>query len=231
MELVQILLYKCLMSKSEKSPIRLIVVDDHVLFREGLMAVIRSELDFQIVGQAGTVSEAIEIVQALKPDMVLMDFSMPDGTGAEATQAILKEYVDCKIVFLTMSEDDDDLFAAIRSGAKGYLLKNMHPSKLIAALRAVHQGESALSRTMTMRVMEELSRTQKTEYPVDVTLTHREIDVLRAIADGLSNQDIAKNLFITENTVKYHVHSILEKLKLTGRKEAAVFARKHGLIK
>ncbi len=219
------------MNKSEKSQIKLVVVDDHILFREGLMAVIRSEADFQIIGQAGTVSEAVEIVRTLKPDMVLMDFGLPDGTGADATQAILKEDPDCKIVFLTMSEEDDDLFTAIRSGAKGYLLKNMHPSKLVAALRAVHQGESALSRAMTMRVMEELSRTRKPEYPTEVTLTHREIDVLRAIATGLSNHDIANHLFITENTVKYHVHSILEKLKLSGRKEAVAFARKHGLIK
>jgi two-component system NarL family response regulator len=219
------------MNKPEKSQIKLVVVDDHILFREGLIAVVGSEPDIEIVGQAGNVSQAVDIVRKLKPDMVLMDFGLPDGTGADATQAILKEDPDCKIVFLTMSEEDDDLFAAIRSGAKGYLLKNMQPSKLVAALRAVHQGESALSRAMTMRVMDELSRTKKTEYPVDVTLTHREIDVLRAIATGLSNQDIAKNLFITENTVKYHVHSILEKLKLPGRKEAAVFARKHGLIK
>jgi two-component system NarL family response regulator len=218
------------MNKPEKSMIRLIVVDDHILFREGLMAIIRLEPDFQIVGQAGTVSEAVEIVRSLKPDMVLMDFGLPDGTGADATRAIMKEDPGCKIVFLTMSEEDDDLFAAIRSGAKGYLLKNMHPSKLVAALRAVHQGESALSRSMTMRVMEELSRTRKPEYPVEITLTHREIDVLRAIATGLSNQDIANHLFITENTVKYHVHSILEKLKLSSRKEAATYARQHGLI-
>jgi two-component system NarL family response regulator len=218
------------MNTSEKSQIKLVVVDDHILFREGLMAVIRSEADFQIVGQAGTVSEAVESVRTLKPDMVLMDFGLPDGTGADATQAILRDDPDCKIVFLTMSEEDDDLFAAIRSGAKGYLLKNMHPSKLVAALRAVHHGESALSRAMTMRVMEELSRTRKPEYPAEVTLTHREIDVLRAIATGLSNHDIANHLFITENTVKYHVHSILEKLKLSGRKEAVAFARKHGLI-
>jgi len=142
----------------------------------------------------------------------------------------LKEYPECKIVFLTMSEDDDDLFEAIRSGARGYLLKNLHPTKLLSTLRSVQNGESALSRTMTLRVMEELSRTRKTEYPSDVTLTLREIDVLRAIAAGLSNQDIANHLFITENTVKYHVHSILDKLKLSSRKEAAAYARSHGLI-
>jgi DNA-binding NarL/FixJ family response regulator len=218
------------MNKSEQSTIRLVVVDDHILFREGLLAIIRSAPDIEVVGQAGNVSEAIELARAIKPDIILMDFGLPDGTGADATRAILKEHPDCKVVFLTMSEDDDNLFDAIRSGARGYLLKNLHPSKLISTLRSVQQGESALSRTMTLRVMEELSRTKKNIYPSEVTLTHREIDVLRAIATGLSNQDIANHLFITENTVKYHVHSILDKLKLSGRKEAAAYARQHGLI-
>ena len=219
------------MNKFEQPPIRLVVVDDHVLFREGLIAIIKSASDIEVVGQAGSVIEAIDLVRTIKPDIVLMDFTLPDGTGADATRAILKEYPDCKIVFLTMSEDEDDLFTAIRSGARGYLLKNLQPAKLISSLRSVQQGESALSRTMTLRVMEELSRTRKTEYPTEVTLTNREIDVLRAVATGLSNQDIANHLFITESTVKYHVHSILEKLNLSNRKEAAAFARKHGLIK
>lgn len=218
------------MNKFEQSSIRLAVVDDHILFREGLIAIVRSAADVEVVGQAGSVHEAIELVRTIKPDIILMDFGLPDGTGADATRAILKEYPECKIVFLTMSEEDEDLFTAIRSGARGYLLKNIHPSKLISTLRSVQQGESALSRTMTLRVMEELSHTRKVEYPTEITLTHREIDVLRAVAAGLSNQDIANHLFITENTVKYHVHSILEKLKLSSRKEAAAYARKHGLI-
>lgn len=219
------------MNKFEQASIKLVVVDDHILFREGLIAIVRSASDVEVVGQAGSVSEAIELVRTVKPDIILMDFGLPDGTGADATRAILKEHPECKIVFLTMSEDDENLFDAIRSGARGYLLKNLHPTKLISTLRSVQQGESALSRTMTLRVMEELSRTRKTEYPAEVTLTHREIDVLRAVATGLSNHDIANHLFITENTVKYHVHSILEKLKLSSRKEAAAYARKHGLIK
>ena len=219
------------MNKSEETLIRLVVVDDHILFREGLIAIVRSAPDVEVVGQAGSVSEAIELVRASKPDIILMDFGLPDGTGADATRAILKEHPECKVVFLTMSEEDEDLFEAIRSGARGYLLKNLHPAKLISTLRSVQEGESALSRTMTLRVMEELSRTKKTEYPAEITLTHREIDVLRAVATGLSNQDIANHLFITENTVKYHVHSILDKLKLSSRKEAAAYARKQGLVK
>ena len=210
---------------------KLIVVDDHILFREGLAAIIRSEPDFEIVGHAGTVREAIELARALKPDMVLMDFGLPDGTGVDATRSILAEHPRCKIVFLTMSEEDERLFASIRSGAKGYLLKNMRPSKLIATLRSVQQGESALSRSMTLRLMEELARTKELQQTGDPTLTRRELEVLRELASGLSNLEIAERLFISENTVKYHVHSILEKLNLSDRRDAAIYAREHGLIK
>ena len=211
---------------------KIIIVDDHVLFREGLAAIVRSESDIEIVGQAGTVQEAIEIVRELKPDMVLMDFRLPDGSGVDATRAILKEDPKCKIVFITMSEEDEHLFAAIRSGAKGYLLKNMSPSKLISTLRSVQKGESALSRSMTLRLMEELARTTEPQRPGegDPTLTRRELEVLRELAAGLSNQEIAERLFISENTVKYHVHSILEKLNLSDRRDAAIYAREHRLL-
>ena len=211
--------------------IRIVIVDDHVLFREGLASIIRSEPDIEIAGMAGNVKEAVETARRVRPDMILMDFTLPDGTGAEATRQILAEYSECKIVFLTMSEEDEDLFDAVRAGAKGYLLKNMQPGKLVVALRAVQNGESALSRSMTMRLMEELSRTKKTEAPLDATLTLREIDVIRALASGLSNAEIAKQLFISENTVKYHVHSALGKLGLSDRKELASYARDHGLVK
>ena len=210
---------------------KIVIVDDHVLFREGLAAIIRSETDLKIVGQAGSVAEAIETVKALKPDMVLMDFGLPDGTGADATRAILHEHPECKVVFLTMSEEDEDLLAAIRSGAKGYLLKNMHPSKLVSSLRSVQQGESAVSRSMTLRLMEELARTKEPAQPGDPTLTRRELEVLRELAAGLSNQEIAERLFIAENTVKYHVHSILEKLGVSDRRDAAAYAREHRLIR
>lgn len=211
--------------------IRLLIVDDHALFREGLASIIRSEPDVEIAGLAGSVREAVETARTVKPDMILMDFSMPDGTGADATRRILAENPLCKIVFLTMSEEDDNLFDAIRAGAKGYLLKNMQPSKLVVALRSVQNGESALSRNMTMRLMEELSRTQKTETPTDATLTLREIDVIRALASGLSNAQIAQQLFISENTVKYHVHSALGKLGLSDRKQLAAYARERGFAK
>lgn len=210
---------------------KIIIVDDHVLFREGLAAIIRSESDIEIIGQAGSVQEAVELVKVLKPDMILMDFGLPDGTGADATKAILKEHPQCKVVFLTMSEEDEHLFAAIRSGAKGYLLKNMRPSKLVSSLRSVQQGESAISRSMTLRLMEELARTKEPFRTNEPTLTRRELDVLRELASGCSNQEIAEKLFISENTVKYHVHSILEKLNLPDRRDAAAYAREHGIVK
>ena len=186
-----------------------------------------------MVGLVGTVQEAVEMARKLNPDIILMDFNLPDGTGAEATQMILQDCPDCKIVFMTMSERDEDLLAAIRSGAVGYLLKNITPSKLTAALRAVQEGESALSRSMTLKVMKELSRTPATEPirdPALGKLTHREKEVLTEIATGKSNQEISKQLFISENTVKYHVHSILEKLNLEDRKDAARFAKAHGIV-
>jgi DNA-binding NarL/FixJ family response regulator len=210
---------------------KIVIVDDHVLFREGLAAIIGSEPDLEIIGQAGTVQEAIELVKISKPDMVLMDFGLPDGTGAEATRAILQEHPKCKVVFLTMSEEDDDLLAAIRSGAKGYLLKNMQPAKLVSSLRSVQKGESALSRSMTLRLMEELARTKEPSQISDPTLTRRELEVLQELALGKSNLEIAKDLFISENTVKYHVHSILEKLNLSDRRDVAIYAREHGLLK
>jgi len=128
---------------------KILIIDDHVLFREGLAAIVRPQEDIEIVGMGGTVREAIELAKTLRPDIILMDFNLPDGTGAEAARTILEEMPPCKIIFLTMSEDDDDLFAAIRSGAKGYLMKNIHPPELVSAIRSVRNGESALSQGMT----------------------------------------------------------------------------------
>lgn len=213
---------------------RIMIVDDHNLFREGLAAIIRQEPDIEVVGMVGTVQEAVEAVRQLRPDIVLMDFILPDGTGADATRQIVQDDPDCKIVFMTMSDKDEDLLAAIRSGAVGYLMKNISPSKLVAALRSVQKGESALSRSMTLRLMKEFSQTQAPEPSLDPALgklTPREKDVLAELATGKSNLEIAHQLFISENTVKYHVHSILDKLNLPDRKEAARFARQHGLIK
>jgi two-component system, NarL family, nitrate/nitrite response regulator NarL len=213
---------------------RIIIVDDHNLFREGLSAILKQYPEMEIVDLAGSVQEAVESVRRLRPDIVLMDFNLPDGTGADATRMILQQHPDCKVVFMTISDREEDLMVAIRSGAVGYLMKNMVPSKLVAALRAVQQGESALSRSMTLQLMKEFSRTMQAEPAGDPALgelTQREKDVLAEIADGKSNQEIANELVISENTVKYHVHSILSKLGLADRKELAKFARNHGVRK
>ena len=212
--------------------IKIIIVDDHILFREGLRAIIGSEPGIEIIGLAGSVEEAVEVIREGQPDVILMDFSLPDGTGADATRRVLSEFPQAKVLFLTMSEDDNDLFAAVRSGAKGYLSKNLKPSKLVEAIRAVQNGESALSPALTLRLMGELSRTKPIVQPVDprlAKLTDREMDVLRVMISGMSNQEIADKLFLAENTVKYHVHSILGKLNLPDRKAAAAFARENGM--
>lgn len=213
---------------------KLLIVDDHILFREGLAAIIGSEADIEIVGLAGNVQEAVEMAQVVRPDIILMDFGLPDGSGVDATRAILSVLPQAKIIFLTVFEEDENLFAAIRSGAKGYLLKNIRPAKLVAALRSVYQGEGALSRTMTLRLMEELSRTKEPTRPGDASLaklTQREVEVLQEIAHGATNLEISQRLYLSENTVKHHIHSILDKLNVTDRREASKLARQHGLVK
>ena len=213
--------------------IRLVIVDDHTLFREGLASILNLEEDIEVSELAGSVQEAVEVVRKLKPEIILMDFFLPDGNGADATRLVLAEHPECKIIFLTMSEQDENLFAAIRSGAKGYLLKNLDPSKLLASIRAVHQGESAISTAMTLRLMDEFSRTKAPDQVADSALdvlTPREIDVLRELTSKFTNQEIAEHLVISKNTVKYHIRAILDKLNLSNRTEAAEFARKHGIM-
>ncbi len=210
---------------------KILIVDDHNLFREGLAAMIRQEPGIEVVGLVGTVQETVAAVRTHKPDIVLMDYSLPDGTGAEATRQIMQEFPDCKVIFMTMSERDEDLFAAVRSGAVGYLMKNTTLPKLVDALKSVHRGGSALSSLMTLRLMKEFSRTKDASHATDPALgrlTPREKEILAQIAAGKGNQEIAAALFISENTVKSHVHYILEKLNLQDRKEVAIFAREHG---
>jgi DNA-binding NarL/FixJ family response regulator len=211
---------------------KIIIVDDHVLFREGLASIMRQEPDLEVVDLVGTVQEAILAVKKLRPDIVLMDFRLPDGVGTDAAYRITREVPESKIIFLTMSDNDEHLFAAIRCGAKGYLLKNISPSKLIAALKSVQQGESALSRSMTLRLMSEFARTKEPEDMGQIAfakLTRREKEVLAELVNGKSNKEIARQFILSENTIKYHVHSILEKINLPDRKELARFGKEHGL--
>lgn len=212
---------------------RILIVDDHILFREGLAGLLRSQPDTNVVGECGTVQEAIDLALRLKPEVILMDFSLPDGTGLEATRAILAAEPEIQIIFLTVHDNDERLIAAMRAGAKGYLLKNLSVNKLLASLRALERGEAAISRTMMARILEEFALSTPTASPAAsplIGLTSREVEVLRELSDGITNQEIAARLYISENTVKNHIHNILDKLRLRNRREAIEFARKHGLV-
>lgn len=211
---------------------KLLLVDDHLLFREGLSSLLSAQPDITIVGAAQSVAGAIAKTNELKPDIVLMDFTLPDGTGLEATKAILASRPATNIVFLSVHEDDDRLFAAIRTGAKGYLPKNISIADLVSYLRGVQSGVAAITPKFTTRLLNEFARSQTN--PLENissvgSLTTRELEVLRELETGASNQEIANRLYISERTVKNHVSNILGKLNLTSRFEAAEFARQHGL--
>lgn len=211
---------------------RILIVDDHVLFRQGLVSLLTAQPDFEVVGEAGSVREAVQKAQQLSPDMILMDFNLPDGTGLDATGTILEDLPACKIVFLTVYETDDKLFDAIRGGAKGYLLKDMPISTLLESLRALERGEPALTRSMVASIVDEFSRIPRPEKDhVDplARLSPRERDILRELSMGISNQQIAAHLYLSENTVKHHIHNLLKKLELENRRQLADFAIQHGL--
>lgn len=213
-------------------PVEILVVDDHILFREGLISLINSQPGFTVIGEASTVADAIRLAQELSPEIILMDYGLPDGTGVDAAKAILSARPHIKIVFLTIHDNDSFLFEAVRSGARGYLLKNMPVSKLMAALRALERDEAAISRQMVARIMQEFARLSKTGSGADAaltTLTRRELEVLIALASGASNEEIAGRMFISVNTVKNHIHNILDKLNLKNRRELTHFAERHGL--
>ena len=210
-----------------------LVVDDHVLFREGLIRLLEPQPDIRVVGQAGTMREALALALQLKPALVLMDISLPDGSGVEATQAILADLPATKIVFLTVYDEDEQLFAAIRAGAKGYVLKNAGSVELLDRLRAVVRGEAGLSPTMTARVLDEFSQLwapRQGEPPQTVELTAREIEIVRELARGATNREIAQQFMITRNTVKNHVRHILSKLNVRSRRDIAKYASEHGLL-
>lgn len=213
-------------------PMRILIVDNHILFREGLASLLGSQPDFEVVGEAGSVSEAIEKALDLKPDLVLFDLALPDGSGLDLLNTIYPKFPQVRFVLLTMQESSDLLFAAIRAGATGYLLKSTPITKILAALRAIERGEAAIPRAMTSHILDEFRRLDPnhlTNLDSLSTLTTREIEVLEHLGMGASNQEIAANLVITENTVKVHIHNILNKLDLRNRREAGRFARRHGL--
>lgn len=209
---------------------KILIVDDHVLFREGLVSMLSNYPDISVVGEAATVNGAIEKSTKLHPDVVLLDISLPDGSGIDALKEILACWPDTKIIMLTINESDDLLISAIRNGAVGYLLKNIPIAKLITILHAVENGEAALSRRMTARIVEEFTQIGKSRQvngQNEQLLTVREAEILRLLGTGATNQVIADQLVISVNTVKVHVHNILEKLNLRNRREAEQFAQSH----
>lgn len=193
--------------------------------------------DMTVLGESASMKEAVVKARKLKPDIILMDISLPDGNGVEAARQILAKQPDIKIVFLTVHEDDERLFEAIKSGGQGYLLKNMRTAELLDLLRGLKRGEAAISRQIASRIMIEFARMRTRLENItpdisdsDIVLTNREIDVLKLVANGASNKEIAEELVVTESTVKNHMSNILNKLHLKNRREAAAYARRHGLI-
>jgi DNA-binding NarL/FixJ family response regulator len=212
--------------------IRLILVDDQLLFRKGLRALFDEEPEFEVVGEANDGRAGIELARATKPDAILMDINMPVCNGVEATRIIKSEQPEVKIVALTVSDDDQDLFEAIKAGAQGYLLKDLRPEDLFEMLRAVMRGETPISPAIAGKLLSEL-RKRPWHEPSEAAgwdLTARELEVLQLVAEGLGNAEIAGRLFIVEGTVKNHLHNILEKLHLENRVQAAAYAIREGLV-
>jgi two-component system NarL family response regulator len=213
-----------------------LIADDHALFRRGLEMVLDEEQDIDLVGQASDGTEAVARARESLPDVVLMDIRMPKTSGIEAARAMKEAAPSAKIVMLTISDEEEDLFEAIRAGASGYLLKDIPLDEVADAVRAVHGGQSLINPSMAGKLLTEfatLARRDEEERPQQVPapkLTEREMEVLKLVARGMNNRDIAKELFISENTVKNHVRNILEKLQIHSRMEAVMIAVREKLI-
>ena len=220
--------------KNGNERLKVLVVDDHALFRRGLQMVLKSEADIEVVGEAADGNEAVEKAQESMPDVILMDVRMPHRSGIEATQQIKDLLPHVKILMLTISDEEADLYEAIKAGASGYLLKEISIDEVADAIRSVFAGQSRLSPSMAAKLLQEFAAMSKRaaearQLPAP-RLTDREMEVLRLVAQGLNNRDIAKELFISENTVKNHIRNILEKLHLHSRMEAVVYAVREKLL-
>ena len=208
--------------------IRVLIVDDHAVVREGQRALIETEPGMELVGEGADGIEAIQLTKSLKPDVILIDLLMPRMGGIEAIDKIKAENSKVNILVLTSFAEDEKVFSAIKAGALGYLLKDATPQELLAAIRQVYRGEPSMDSAIAHKLMRELQRSSDlplTEEP----LTEREVDVLKLVAQGLTNQDIAEKLVISERTVRTHVSHILDKLHLANRTQAALYALREGL--
>jgi two-component system NarL family response regulator len=220
-------------SSGAESPIRVLLADPHALFRRGVRLVLDDEPDIEVIGECDDGLDAVDRIVELAPDLVLMDVRLPGVSGIEATRRARSLVPSVKVAILTVSEDDDDLFAAVRAGATGYILKEVSIEELPDAVRAVARGDSLISPSMASRLLGEfnaLSRRVEEQRGTAPRLSDRELEVLRLVARGMSNKDIAAELVIAENTVKNHVRNILEKLQLRSRMEAAMYAVREKLV-
>jgi len=213
-----------------ESTIRILIADDHAVVREGLRAMLGSEIDMEVVGEAATGKEVVERAAELRPDVILMDIQMPDVNGIEATRRILESNPNVGVVVLTMFEDDDSVFSAMRSGARGYVLKGAPPSEILKVLRAVDEGEAYFGPEIARRLMNFFSAPQPPS-PLETfpELTSREVEILDLIAQGHSNAKIAGRLFLSPKTVGNHISHIFTKLQVADRAHAIIRAREGGL--
>lgn len=210
-------------------PLRVLLVDDHALFREGLISLLSYQDDFTIVGEAEDAASALTQVRELKPDIVLMDIDLPGEDGVSATHRLSLELPDLVVVMLTVHDDSHTLFEAIKAGAQGYLIKNVRSRELLEQLRGLARGEAAISRRMAARILEEI-RGQTEPFGAEEGLTARELEVLDLVAARLSNAEIAERLVVSEHTVKNHMKGILSKLHLRNRHQAAAYGVARGWL-
>lgn len=211
--------------------IRVLVVDDHPLFRRGLIDLLRDAEDMDVVGEAASAEEALAVAREQRPDVVLMDIFLP-GDGVVATRAIREALPETKVLVLTVSEEDEHLFAAIQAGANGYVLKEVTPEELLAAIRRVHEGQAVLAPPVAAKLLDRMRRGAIPGRLVhrQSLLTEREVEVVRLLAQGLTNQEIARRLIIAESTVKTHIRNILRKTGTRNRAEVVAWATQRGLI-
>jgi len=208
--------------------IRVLIADDHAIVRKGIRALLATERDIEVVGEAKDGAEAIAQAKALRPDVILMDLVMPKIDGIQATQQITSNQTGTRILVLTSFAADDKVFPAIKAGALGYLLKDTGPDDLVQAIHQVHRGQPTLEPSIARKVLSELSHPPQEPLTVD-PLTERELDVLRQVSQGKSNKEIAEQLVIAEMTVRAHVSNILSKLHLASRTQAALYALRKGI--
>ncbi|WP_244242219.1 response regulator [Nocardioides seonyuensis] len=212
-------------------PVRVLVVDDQELFRRGLIMLLGQEPDIEVVGEGADGVVATELAISTAPDVVLLDVRMPRLTGVEACRAIKEAVPAAKIIMLTVSDEEADLYESVKNGAAGYLLKDSSIEEVAQAVRVVNEGQSLISPSMAVKLIDEFKQMSKPERQGPaLRLTERELEVLRMVAKGLNNREVAKELFISENTVKNHVRNILEKLQLHSRMEAVMYAMREKLL-